>query len=302
MQIENIDYLSWNCIRLSNGVVDLVITADVGPRIIRFGFVDGPNEFKVLDAGLKGGDYWRNYGGHRLWHAPESMPRTYFPDNFPVNIKPYDDFVRVTPPEETVNGIQKELDIQILGETSQVKVIHRLTNTGAWPVELAIWGISVMDGGGVAIIPLPLRGSHTEFLSPTHLMTMWAYTNMSDPRWTWGDRFVLLRHDSKDQWPQKVGVSIPGGWAAYANGGRLFLKQAEYKTGALYPDNGCSMEFFTNPEMLEVESLSPMMTLEPRQSAEHTEIWTLLKDIPQPNSEADIHKNILPAVEPILKR
>jgi hypothetical protein len=296
MKIENITYLSWNCVRLSNRVIDLVITQDIGPRIIRFGFVGGANEFKEYKelAGLKGGDEWRIYGGHRLWHAPEIKPRTYFPDNFPVKIEKMGEFVRVTPPEETSNGIQKTLDIQIVGETSQVQVTHRLTNTGVWPIQLAVWCLSVMDSGGVAIIPVPPRGSHTEFLLPTHSMTMWAYTNTADPRWTWGEKFILLRHSPKDQWPQKFGMSVPDGWAAYAHGGRLFLKQAAFIPGASYPDNGCSMEFFTNPDMLEVESLSPMLTLEPGQSAEQAETWTLFKDVPQPNSEADVIAHILP--------
>jgi hypothetical protein len=302
MKVENITYLGWNCVQLSNSVVDLVVTADVGPRVIRFGFVGGPNEFKEFKAmaGLKGGDEWRIYGGHRLWHAPEIMPRTYFPDNFPVKIETVGDLVRVTPPEEVSNGMQKQLDIQIVGETSQVKVTHRLTNTGVWPVNLAIWCLSVMDIGGVAIIPIPPRGPHTEFLLPTHSMTMWAYTNMADPRWTWGNKFILLRQDTKDQWPQKFGMSVSDGWAAYAHGGRVFVKQAAYIPGAPYPDNGCSMEFFTNSEMLEVESLSPTLTLEPGASAEQTETWTLLKDIPQPNSEADVVANVMPAVQKVV--
>ena len=305
MRVENINYLGWNCVRLSNSVIDLVITADVGPRVIRFGFVGGPNEFKEYQefAGLKGGDEWRIYGGHRLWHAPEIKPRTYFPDNSPVKITPIGDFVRVTPPEEIGNGMQKELDVRILGESSQVKVTHRLTNTGVWPVELAIWSLSVMDTGGVAIIPIPPRGPHTEFLLSTHTMTMWAYTNMSDPRWTWGNRCVMLRQDPvKEQWPQKFGIAVPDGWAAYAHDGRLFVKQADYIPGAPYPDNGCSMEFFTDQNMLEVESLSPMMTLDPGNSAEHVETWTLFKDIPQPDNEADVISHVFPAVKTILAK
>lgn len=304
MRIENIHYLGWNCTRLSNDLIDLVITADVGPRVIRFGFVGGPNEFKEFKetAGQKGGDQWQAYGGHRLWHAPEMMPRTYFPDTSPVKIEPQGDFVRVTPPQETVNGIQKQLDIQILGESAQAKITHRLINTGVWPVNLAIWALSVMDSGGVAIVPVPPRGPHTEFLLPTHSMTLWAYTDMSDGRWTWGNRFILLRQDAGQQWPQKFGMSVSEGWAAYAHGGRVFVKQVAYLPGATYPDNGCSMEFFTNADMLEVESLSPMLTLEPGQSAEHVETWTLLKDIPQPNREADVIANVLPALAQVLAK
>ena len=84
---EKVNYRGWpNCYRLSNGILELIITADVGPRIIRFGFVGQDNEFAEFEdmMGQTGGDEWKIYGGHRLWHAPEIPGRTYFPDNTPV--------------------------------------------------------------------------------------------------------------------------------------------------------------------------------------------------------------------------
>ena len=44
---EKYYYGGWkNCIRLSNGRIELVATTDVGPRIIRFAEVNGKNLFK----------------------------------------------------------------------------------------------------------------------------------------------------------------------------------------------------------------------------------------------------------------
>ena len=90
MQSETVQYGGWqNCQRISNGTIEIIATTDVGPRIIRFGFVDGENEFREVPehAGLTGGDEWRSYGGHRLWHAPENKPRSYLPDNDTVVYK-----------------------------------------------------------------------------------------------------------------------------------------------------------------------------------------------------------------------
>ena len=45
--VEKIDYKGWpNSYRMSNGEADLVITSDIGPRIIRYGFSGGQNVFK----------------------------------------------------------------------------------------------------------------------------------------------------------------------------------------------------------------------------------------------------------------
>ena len=85
--MEIVDFGGWaNSIRLSNGEIELVVTTDVGPRIIRLGFVGGQNLFHNYPStlGRTGDPEWNNYGGHRLWHAPEVFPRTYTPDNVPV--------------------------------------------------------------------------------------------------------------------------------------------------------------------------------------------------------------------------
>jgi hypothetical protein len=297
--VKKINYKGWpNCYRLSNGRVDLVVTTDVGPRVIRFGFVGEENEFKEHEdmLGQTGGDEWRAYGGHRLWHAPEAIPRTYFPDNFPVEIAQHDGFVRVVQPTETTTGIQKEIDLRLSPDDAHVQVTHRLRNTNLWAVELATWALSVMAQGGAAIVPLPPRGSHEENLLPTHTFTMWAYTDMSDPRWTWGEKYVLLRQDPQASKDQKMGAMVQDGWAAYVRNDHLLVKKSAYVAGARYPDWGCSVEIFTNADALEVETLSPLVKLQPGEAVEHVEHWFLFHDVPMPSDDADVERDVLPKV------
>ncbi len=299
MKIEKIGYKGWpNCYRMSNGLVDLVVTTDVGPRVIRYGFVGEANEFKEYqeELGKTGSEEFRLYGGHRLWHAPEDSIRTYFPDNYMVSARPYPKFLRVTQLTESTTGIQKEMDIRLDPETSHVQVIHRLTNNNLWDIELAVWALSVMDVGGVAIMPLPPRGEHPRDMLPSSNLVLWPYTDLSDPRWTIGRRFVLLRQHARWPAPQKIGALVPDGWIAYAHAGHLFVKKFIFYPDGIYPDLGSSVEFFNRVEMAEMETLSPQIVLEPGQSCEHTEDWYLLKDVLQPETEADVEKNIEPMV------
>jgi hypothetical protein len=298
--MEKINYRGWpNCYRLSNGVIDLVVTGDVGPRVIRLGLVGGQNLMKEYDAmmGLTGGDEWRIYGGHRLWHAPEIMPRTYFPDNGPVSITEDGDVVKVVQPVETTTGIGKEIEIKLWPGQARATLTHRLRNHNLWAVELAPWALSVMAQGGVAVIPLPPRGSHTEKLLPVNLVTMWAYTNMADPRWTWGEKYILLRQDPAAEKPQKIGVMTPDGWIGYALNGQLFVKKFSYIPGGAYPDWGCSVESFTNADMLEIETLGPMVSLAPGAAVEHVEDWHLFDGVPMPQNDADVERNIASKVK-----
>ena len=300
MDLQKTDYHGWpNCCRLSNGLIDLIATTDVGPRIIRFGFVGEENEFKEYEdtAGQVGGDDWRIYGGHRLWHAPEARPRTYCPDNSPVALEQHPDFVRLIQPTEATTGIQKEIDVRLSPTEAQVEVTHRLRNTNLWAVELAPWALSVMAPAGTAIIPLPPRRSHEESLLPTSTIALWAYTDMADPRWHWGKRYVLLRQNPRSDTPQKAGVMVTDGWAAYARAGHLFLKRFRYVEHAHYPDFGCSVEAFTNADMLELETLGPLVHLHPGAAVEHVERWHLFRDVPTPQNDADVDRDILARIK-----
>jgi hypothetical protein len=297
--VEKVNFQGWpNCYRLSNKIFDLIVTTDVGPRVVWLGFSGGVNEFLEIpaDAGKTGGNEWRAYGGHRLWHAPEAKPRTYFPDNSPVKLKQRKGGFRVTQNTETTTGIQKEIDFEMAEDQAMVKLTHRLTNQGLWPVELAVWALSVMAPGGVGVFPLPERGPHTENLLPKNAMALWAYTNMSDPRWTWGEKYILLRQDARAEKPQKIGLMDMEGWAAYANHNNLFVKLFDADPEALYPDFGCSVESFTNADMLELETVGPFALLEPGDEVEHVEYWYLFKGVSAPKNDADVEKTILPKI------
>ncbi|MBL8145392.1 MAG: hypothetical protein JNL34_03325 [Anaerolineae bacterium] len=296
--LEKLDYGKWpNNHRLSNGRIELVVTADVGPRIIRLGFVNGQNLFyeDAQAMGKTGGDEWRLYGGHRLWHAPEDLVRTYVPDNFPVTVEAIPGGMRVTQPNESANGIQKQMDITMNDGAARIRLVHRLTNTGPWPITVAVWALSVMAAGGTAIIPLPPRGEHPKDLLPTSQIAIWPYTSMADPRWTWGQRFILLRQTAAP--PQKIGVNVLDGWAAYALGGDLLVKRFTPVPGATYPDLNSNVEVFTNEVMLEVETLGPITEIAPGQSVEQAEDWTVFDGVPAPNNDADVERDVLALIE-----
>ncbi len=297
--MERIAFGGWpNCYRLSNELIELIATTDVGPRVIHFGLAGGENVFHVVedDAGLTGGNSWRLYGGHRLWHAPETMPRTYCPDNDPVEIEESGGTVTLTQPTEKTTGVQKQIALRLAPGAASVTVTHHLTNHNLWAVELAPWALSVMAPGGMGVIPLPPRGSHEDFLLPTASIVTWAYTDMADPRWTWGKQYVLLRQDATAAVEQKIGLTATQGWMAYVRAGVMFAKTFAAVPDAPYPDLGSVAEMFTNADLLEVETLGPLQTIEPGGSAEHVEVWHLADGVPAPQSEADVEAYLVPHI------
>jgi hypothetical protein len=278
--MEIVPYGGWEkCARLTDDTVELYVTLDVGPRVIRFGLVGGPNEFVEFpdEMGETGGKEFRLYGGHRLWMSPEDPARTYLPDNAAVTHTWDGRTLTVTAPVEKPTSTQREIAMRF--EDGTVRLEHRAYNRGLWGVECAPWCLTIMAPGGEAFFPHEPYRSHSDQLLPARPLVLWAYTQMDDPRWTWGRRLVRLRQDRDATTPQKVGALVTAGWAAYLNGGRLFMKRFPYAAGTAYPDFGCNFETFTRSDMLELESLGPTQAIPPGGCAVLVERWRLFDGI-----------------------
>lgn len=300
VQIETVAYGGWaQCTRLFNDDIEVIVTNQVGPRIIRCGFIGGPNLLceRSDEVGQTGGDSFRLYGGHRLWHAPEDPVRTYYPDNAPVTVTTHASGAVFTAPVETTTRLQKSIAVLLHPSRPQVRIHQTITNHHPWPVPFAPWSLTVMPIGGTAIIPLPERGQHSANLLPTHSIALWAYTSMADPRWTWGEHYILLRQDTQGT-PQKIGVWTDQGWLGYVGSNTLFIKTFTIDPSATYPDYNSPVEVFTNHIFTELETLGPLRTVNPGASVEHEETWHLVRDIATPHTDADVASLILPHIPP----
>jgi hypothetical protein len=153
--MEQLSYLGQpHCFRLSNGTAEVIVTTDIGPRVVRYAFVGQDNILgevpdEVIPTPL--GD-WKPWGGHRLWAAPEQMPRSYAPDNAPIAHHIQDErTIRLVQPTDAT-GIQKEMRVSLAATGTQVTIRHRITNQLMWGIELAPWALTVVLGG-VSIVP-----------------------------------------------------------------------------------------------------------------------------------------------------
>ena len=303
--LEQICYRGWkNAYRISNKTVELIVLADVGPRIISYGFADRENVLHEVsaDAGVMQDSEFRLYGGHRLWVWPE-VPRTYFPDNQAVAVTRNGQRVRLSAPIESTEpgtNLQKELEIELASTGTRVTVEHRVINHDNSPTTLAVWAPTMMRPGGRAILPLPPRAAmdpdHFQSVGP---MTLWSFTDLADPRWVFDTEYIQLKQDAQPtgRFPEQMtGIYNPAGWGAYFCNGTLFTKRAAVIAGASYPDFGCNFEVFTNPEFLELETLGPKLILQPGEETKHLETWKLFKDVPWGEDENWIRSAVSPLV------
>jgi len=304
LSAEKIAYQGWpNCYRVSNGTVELIVTGDVGPRIIRYGFVGGQNLFKEFaeQLGKSGEAEWQPRGGHRLWIAPEDRVRTYEPDNSLVAIRVLEDGVEATGEVGPLTGLQKTITARLSATGTGVEVIHEIRNLGDAPYELAPWALTMLAQGGTGIHGFPPRGSHPQNLEPGNPLVMWPYTDFTDRRWLLLSKYLVLRQDPKNPIGQKLGAYNPSTWSAYLLHGELYVKRtrADQPVSA-YPDFGCTFETFTNADFLEQETLGALVELDVGQTARHTEHWSLFKGVHIDDwTDAELDRVVEPLIQQI---
>src|SRR5258706_2536644 len=269
VKVEKVDYKGWHkCYRVSNGEVELIVTGDGRPRIIRFGFIGGQNLFKEFpeQVGKSGEEKFQLRGGDRVWKAPEDAIATWAPDNVPVEITPTSSGLVARAPVEPLTGLQKEIEVSMPSAGSEGTVSHRITNHSLFPLEFAPWVLTMMAPGGTAITGFPPRGRHPMNLEARNPLVMWPYTNLADKRWTFTKKYLALRQDPSDPEAQKIGLFNRDTWAAYLLNGEAFIKRATADPSKTYTDFGCSFETFTNNDFLEMETLGPVRKVQPWQT------------------------------------
>lgn len=287
LKFQEKEFLNYGkCLEISNGIVELLVTLDLGPRIIKYAFVGGENVMHT-DVDRKGnrmddemdemfgkGSAWYLYGGHRLWISPE-YTETYYPDNDPVAYTTDEKGATFTPPLQRVTGLQFKTRVEVAQDSADVKIIHTIENCSGEPVVFAPWALSVLAPGGVEMIEQ--NDEDTGYLA-NRTMVIWHYVDLTDDRLYLGKRFITLKQDAA-KGPFKLGFDLHKAKAAYLNHGDLFVKRYTHYEDGEYPDNGCSFETYTNESFLECETLGEIGVKPAGSIVRHEETWTLYPNV-----------------------
>lgn len=268
------EYNGMGCKWLENGSIRLAVTTSQGPKIIFWGRSDGVNLFAEVPDGkvdTPAGTY-HFVGGHRLWYAPERIETTYWPDNDEVEVVEIEGGARFSsPPDGT--GIAKETAITLSPDGPEVRVHHTLRNTGDLVVRLAPWAISMCRPGGIALMPQPTEQVDPGGFLPNRRIALWTYSDVNDPRIALGNKVALVRAQPGPN--NKIGFRNVHGWLGYLLDGTLITKHFDPQLAGIHPDDGCNAEFFFSDNVIELETLAPLVDLGPGGEVAHEEVWCL---------------------------
>ena len=294
------DYYGLETSCISNGVISLEYLLSAGPRIVRLFHKECPDNILVeVPEKTHQTDYGTYYfrGGHRLWHAPEHTQRTYIPDNLPVSIASSADGITLTQPVESGTGIQKSIEIILDRNLPKITLHHLLINRGLWPINLSAWAITPLPLGGTALFPQNTSPVDSDGLLPNRNLALWSYTSLADPRLSLADDLITIIAQAALP-PLKIGYANSAGWTAYYRNTILFVKSFFPQAAQPHPDFGCNVETYCGNQFIELETLSPLTSLAPGQSLQHTEVWDIIAGVSPSSDLSDLCRLITRNLHP----
>lgn len=270
-----------DCYEIDSGKAKMIITADVGPRIVFFGkdenvlFID-----KELELGR---GEWKIYGGHRFWVSPESE-NTYNPDNEKCNVKENKDSITISKLDKKTN-LEKIISISVSDEEFIVR--HTLINRGSMLYQGGIWALTCIVPEGTIFFPWVSPGEWR--MKKIIYWEKWPgqSTNLNSKNFIKGEDLFLVKIDGE---MAKLGTTGYKGFLGVANKNYTFIKKFDFIQGAIYPDDNCAIEIYTSKNFCELETLSPIVTLIPGNPLVHIEKWKYVDKYVDPQNEKDIYK------------
>ncbi len=262
-------------VALENKFFRIESLAEAGPRIVRLiPQWTGENLFAETPQFSVNAPYgeYHYYGGHRLWVAPESLSRSYVPDDVGAATQEVAGGFRITGLVEPGTGLRKTISIQIGSEQPFIIVKHCLENFGRTTIKLAPWAITMLVPGGAAILPQQVGNVDDDGLLPNRRFALWPFSRWDDSRLKPGDEFIIVRSDSTTG-PFKLGYFNPRGWLGYVYRDVMFIKRFGARRDEEYPDFGSNCEVYADARSLELETLGPLVELAPKMDVIHTETW-----------------------------
>lgn len=330
-RIEKTQYRGWDGYRLTNGLVSLYIAPQIGGRAIQLQlgdkelfFVNPDFAGKVLPESqnnLSSG--WANYGGDKVWPAPEGWQSDDEWPSIPYYILDGSKFdfaivtqttaevaARVTSPPDPRTGVQFERTFHVYAGTTRIKVEQVMRNISQRQIRWGIWHLIQNDAADAQdtskpnpelYMYVPVNPKSEYVRGFTNL-----YGDVRHPSYEVIDGGRLLRIHYLYR-VGKVGLDSSAGWFALVNGQKQigFVESFDYFPEREYPDHSSVEEWndgpgtvsrvswdqtlpddpHKTPYFLESEVLSPMARLDPGEHYEFTVYWSPTS-VPNPVHDA----------------
>jgi uncharacterized protein DUF4380 len=300
LAITHEPFLGWtDAYRMSNGHAAVSVVPAAGGRVLEFS-LDGRQALWVNPA-LQGKLFpvpkrptnwndWRNYGGYKLWPAPESLwPKRVgdgpdpFLDGGAASVEVLSQRgLRLTGAPSVDMGLLFVRELEMNPQTGALTVQQRLRNISPRPVDWSIWDVTQIPalvkkgspaGGGGRVPAAQREGDWRAAPAPGAGPRAFAPRRVFDPAWVFFPANPTSPHRNgilplgagQDQWKNeggliiteyqgvsgKIGADSPAGWMVGVAGDLAYIKRfPPRRAGATYPDKGSTVEVYTSDKTL----------------------------------------------------
>jgi len=299
---------------MGNDLIELQLVPEIGGRVLQYRL--GDYGFFLVDkelynkqapaSGVGPDDAWLNYGGDKLWLAPQGWdneaqwpgPPDPVLDGQPYSlemISPGE--IRLTSREDQRSGVQLSRVIKVFDGSTRVDIAATMKNIDTKPRRWGIWAHTQFDAGD----------RHGKGYNENY----WAYCPMNEnsifPK-GYDVQYGLVNNTSyKPDYDSgmmrvhyqrrvgKIGMDAAAGWVATvdATDGYVFVHRFTYEPDKAYPDNSSveiwmnglgefvawgkvnesSADVRENPHNFESEVISPYANLLPGQEYTYRYQW-----------------------------
>ncbi len=268
-------------IELTTDELRLVAITRRGPRIAHLSRLHGENLFYWVPGKHRRGD-WDMLGGHRLWTTrpgADECEETYRPDNRPCAVVLQDNGFSLSAPVDPVTRLRREIAVRAVA-SDRLEIEHLLENTGDMLWSGGLWGVTCTVPAEYTCYIVPLTSGVAWDSATLTLFNGWGDgrggQGYEDRQFSFTADSLVLRPKRREN-KRAIGAR-PGVIAMYDPArGILFAKRSSFDPAANYP-RGANLALYTGGAggcYTELETMSPLVTLEPGQMLRHTESWVL---------------------------
>jgi hypothetical protein len=265
-------------VELTTRSLRLIMVVCCGPRIAFFGPRQGENLLYWAPNQHRRGR-WYPMGGHRVWTTrpgADESEETYRPDNAACEVSRSGRGFTAMGAVDTQTRIQRGLGVRML-DADRIAVDHSARNAGDMLWSGGLWGVTCIAPKPARIFAIPLGdASAWDFTTITAFHT-WAggrgREGFADPQFSCTrDQYVLRPSGRVNKRLLKADRGIVAMHDVDTD--IVFAKHALYErsVASQYP-LGANLALYTSPQVVEMETMGPTMTLKPQEMLRHTEIW-----------------------------
>lgn len=271
-EINDMNY--GRCVDISNGILNVTITIDYGPRIIKYCPQNMINPF-YCDNGYKysypqnlsnSSELFYLYGGHRMWVSTENGEKSKYPDNTPVVYSPTAEGVKFSILRDNTEGIILSLDIMLTQETTDIMVVHSVQNVSHTPKVLSVNADTALCKKGFAY---SLQGNKDKSIS------LYNLSKWQDKRLYIADNYVTVDSSGRDEFD--IGIKNTEGCCGYVNDNFIFNKRYIHNSKLDYPKKEISTEIKIYNDYISLNTVSPLYIVEAGEIIRHVENWSYIK-------------------------